>query len=224
VSPYRDGDLLSVRIVGPLANAKRSASEPVSLAPTLLLFIYINCRSPGVNPAPSIATESVIEFAKRALVPDKLKAKQAKRVHPSPWPVKQLPFIFNKAFHKSSRFRAASSVCCIRQSDAGRVLPTTKRLTSFIADWKDRPSTIQPMPDCTLYTRRGCHLCEEAILTLKRYGLMPQLVDIDADPELRQRYNECVPVVEIDGHERFRGRVNEVLLARLLGSLDAGEA
>jgi len=47
---------------------------------------------------------------------------------------------------------------------------------------------------------------------------MPQLVDIDADPELRQRYNECVPVIAIDGKERFRGRVNEVLLARLLAA------
>ena len=30
------------------------------------------------------------------------------------------------------------------------------------------------------------------------------------------RYDQCVPVVEIDGQERFRGRVNEVLLRRLL--------
>jgi len=74
------------------------------------------------------------------------------------------------------------------------------------------------MPHCTLYTRRGCHLCEEALATLWRHGLMPQLVDIDADPELRQRYNECVPVIAIDGKERFRGRVNEVLLARLLAA------
>jgi hypothetical protein len=48
------------------------------------------------------------------------------------------------------------------------------------------------------------------------YGLQPKLVDIDADPALRERYNECIPVVEIDGRERFRGRINEVLLARLL--------
>ena len=41
-------------------------------------------------------------------------------------------------------------------------------------------------------------------------------VDIDADPELRQKYDQCVPVVVIDGQERFRGRINEVLLRRLL--------
>lgn len=72
------------------------------------------------------------------------------------------------------------------------------------------------MPSVTLYTRQGCHLCDDAHALLVRHGLRPQLVDIDADPALRERYSECVPVVEINGRERFRGRINEVLLARLL--------
>ena len=72
------------------------------------------------------------------------------------------------------------------------------------------------MPDVTVYTREGCHLCDDAIALLVRNGLTPKLVDIDADPALRDRYNECVPVVEIDGRERFRGCVNEVLLQRIL--------
>lgn len=70
-----------------------------------------------------------------------------------------------------------------------------------------------------LYTRNGCHLCEDAEKLLRRYGLIPKLVDIDTDPELTNRYNLTIPVVEIDGKERFRGVVNEVLLRRLL-SLD----
>jgi glutaredoxin len=70
----------------------------------------------------------------------------------------------------------------------------------------------------TLYTREGCHLCDEARAALLRHGLHPKLVDIDADLSLRQRYNDCVPVVEIDGRERFRGRVNETLLRRLLAA------
>lgn len=72
------------------------------------------------------------------------------------------------------------------------------------------------MPSTIVYTRAGCHLCEEAEALLRRHGLAPQLVDIDADPELRERYTTCVPVVVIDGKERFRGRVNEILLRRLL--------
>jgi glutaredoxin len=70
--------------------------------------------------------------------------------------------------------------------------------------------------DVTLYTRTGCHLCDDAQALLVRNGLTPELVDIDADPLLRERFNDCVPVVVIDGKERFRGRVNEVLLRRLL--------
>jgi glutaredoxin len=69
-----------------------------------------------------------------------------------------------------------------------------------------------------LYTRAGCHLCNEALAILHRFGQEPELIDIDTDPALRERYTNCVPVVEIDGKERFRGRINEVLLARLLVS------
>jgi glutaredoxin len=68
----------------------------------------------------------------------------------------------------------------------------------------------------TIYTRAGCHLCDDARELLERYGLSPELIDIDADPALRERYTTCVPVVIIDGKERFRGKVNEVLLRRLL--------
>jgi glutaredoxin len=69
-----------------------------------------------------------------------------------------------------------------------------------------------------LYTRAGCHLCDDAQALLEAHGLSPQLVDVDADEVLRERFNECVPVVEIDGKIRFRGRVDPVLLRRLLRS------
>jgi glutaredoxin len=71
-------------------------------------------------------------------------------------------------------------------------------------------------PAVELYTRTGCHLCDQAAAVLDRYRLQYQAVDIDADDELRARYNECVPVVVIDGKERFRGRIDELLLRRLL--------
>jgi glutaredoxin len=67
-----------------------------------------------------------------------------------------------------------------------------------------------------LYTRQGCCLCNEAKKMLEAHGLAVEEIDIDADPKLRDRYNECVPVVVIDGRERFRGRVDERLLKRLL--------
>ena len=67
-----------------------------------------------------------------------------------------------------------------------------------------------------LYTREGCHLCEDADQLLRKYGLSPKLIDIDEDEHLKQEFDCCIPVVKIDGKIRFRGRVNEVLLKRLI--------
>jgi glutaredoxin len=55
------------------------------------------------------------------------------------------------------------------------------------------------IPQLTIYTRRGCHLCSE--MTQELHRLRPELgfqlrdVDIDADPGLRQRYDTRVPVL-----------------------------
>ena len=71
----------------------------------------------------------------------------------------------------------------------------------------------------TLYTREGCHLCDEAFELLQSYSayLPPiQEVDIDADPALRQQWDISVPVVEIDGKVRFKAHVSEMLLRRLI--------
>jgi glutaredoxin len=72
-----------------------------------------------------------------------------------------------------------------------------------------------------LYTRQGCCLCDEAQSLLARYGIVPERVDIDGDSALREKFTNCVPVLEIDGKVRFRGKVNEVLLRRILHSNDA---
>ncbi len=69
-----------------------------------------------------------------------------------------------------------------------------------------------------VYTRPGCHLCDEAISLLRQYGLHPQLVNIESDAGLLDKYSLCIPVVEVDGRERFRGRISEPLLRRLLAS------
>ncbi len=74
----------------------------------------------------------------------------------------------------------------------------------------------EPSNDVMLYTRQGCHLCDEAADVLRRHGVSFRTTDIDQDVQWRDRYNECVPVVVIDGKERFRGRIDELLLRRLL--------
>jgi hypothetical protein len=57
--------------------------------------------------------------------------------------------------------------------------------------------------DVVLYTRRLCGLCDEAAeeLRLLRDELRFTLVerDIDDDADLRARYNDIVPVVEVAG-------------------------
>lgn len=77
---------------------------------------------------------------------------------------------------------------------------------------------LMTVPEVKVYSREGCHLCDDAVALLQQHNVQPQVIDIDADPELVSRYTNCVPVVVIDGKERFRGRVNEVLLRRLLRS------
>jgi glutaredoxin len=71
-----------------------------------------------------------------------------------------------------------------------------------------------------MYTRRGCCLCDDAKQLLEELAsvcsFQLQFVDIDSDPEMVKRHGERVPVIEIDGKERFWGRINRVLVERKL--------
>jgi glutaredoxin len=77
-------------------------------------------------------------------------------------------------------------------------------------------------PRLQLLTRAGCHLCEIAAETLTRLageaGLVPQLVDVDTDDELRAEYGDRVPVVLLDGHEHSYFTVDVDRLRRDLGT------
>ena len=65
-------------------------------------------------------------------------------------------------------------------------------------------------PNVTIYTRRDCHLCDQAKAAIAASGIAVALteVDIDADPALRRRYTNDVPVIEVDGVEAFRHRLD----------------
>ena len=58
------------------------------------------------------------------------------------------------------------------------------------------------MHDVVVYSRKGCHLCDIVKETLTQIQgeveFQWRAVDIDADPQLRQKYNDQVPVVFID--------------------------
>ena len=67
-------------------------------------------------------------------------------------------------------------------------------------------------PEVVLYTRAGCHLCDEAkdqLRELRRQAAFTlREVDIDQDPALRQRYNDEVPVIFIHGRKAFKYRID----------------
>jgi glutaredoxin len=75
-------------------------------------------------------------------------------------------------------------------------------------------------PRVLLYSRKGCHLCEvvkESLSKLSRSGGFSwQEIDVDADAELRRRYNDEVPVVFIDGRKAFKYRMDEKEFLRKL--------
>jgi glutaredoxin len=64
-----------------------------------------------------------------------------------------------------------------------------------------------------VYSRAGCHLCDvvkEQLDRLRgRADFTWREVDIDSDPDLRQRYNEEVPVVFVDGRKAFKYHLKE---------------
>ncbi len=72
----------------------------------------------------------------------------------------------------------------------------------------------------TLYTRPGCHLCDDARAVVSRVcaslGESFDEVDIDGDPELTRRYGEEIPVTLVDGVQHDYWRVDAGRLTRAL--------
>jgi glutaredoxin len=78
------------------------------------------------------------------------------------------------------------------------------------------------MAEVLLYGRDGCHLCEDALAVLRRvHSRTPftlREVDIEQDEDLLRRYLERIPVVLIDGEERFELFVDEAALEQHLAA------
>lgn len=53
-----------------------------------------------------------------------------------------------------------------------------------------------------LFSRSGCHLCEEVAQLLesmvREHGHLLVVVDVDTDPVLASRYGERVPVIQVE--------------------------
>ena len=63
-----------------------------------------------------------------------------------------------------------------------------------------------------IYSRPGCHLCDEAKAAIMGAGCSDQFVleeiNIESDQELLRKYKYDIPVIVIDGVESFIHRVD----------------
>ena len=72
----------------------------------------------------------------------------------------------------------------------------------------------------TLYSRPGCHLCEQARSVVEQVcaelGEQYDEVSIDDDPALRERFGDEIPVTFVDGRQHDFWRVDPVRLREAL--------
>jgi glutaredoxin len=80
--------------------------------------------------------------------------------------------------------------------------------------------------DVTLYTRPGCHLCDEAKAAiapvLSEFGATLREVNIDEDAALKERYGWDIPVIFIGTRKAAKHRVDPAQFRRQLG--EAGQS
>jgi len=71
------------------------------------------------------------------------------------------------------------------------------------------------MPDIQIdiYSRPGCHLCDEAKDVIdrvrKRHAFAVRVINIEEDPALESAYGTEIPVVFINGSKAFKYHVDE---------------
>src|SRR5262249_42753417 len=80
-----------------------------------------------------------------------------------------------------------------------------------------------PMIALTIYSRPGCHLCEEMKATIERTlrrgapdEVSVEEIDISSDADLETRYGLEIPVLLVNGRKAAKYRVSEGELTRIL--------
>ena len=90
-------------------------------------------------------------------------------------------------------------------------LRSAGRWDQFVRTEDGRLALAGPL-DVTLYTRQGCHLCEEAkaemVPLLREFGARLHEVDIDSDPVLRERFTNDVPVIFLGQRKVAKHRID----------------
>lgn len=74
----------------------------------------------------------------------------------------------------------------------------------------------------TIYSRPGCHLCDEMKLVVQQVGasipITLEEIDISTDAQLEQRYGLEIPVLFVAGKKVAKYRVSESDLRRMLSA------
>ena len=79
----------------------------------------------------------------------------------------------------------------------------------------------------TIYSRPGCHLCDEMKAVVERVArsaagpMTIEAIDISTDPALEARYGVEIPVLMIDGKKVAKYRVRDDELRRILASRES---
>ena len=85
------------------------------------------------------------------------------------------------------------------------------------------------MIQVTIYSRPGCHLCDEMKAVVERVAgsttpaATIDVIDISSDPDLELRYGLEIPVLLVNGKKAAKYRVTEEELARMVDAR-AGQA
>ena len=76
------------------------------------------------------------------------------------------------------------------------------------------------MISLTIYSRPGCHLCDEMKAIIERVARSVPLtvdeIDISRDAELDERYRLEIPVLMVNGRKVAKYRITEEELTRIL--------
>lgn len=81
----------------------------------------------------------------------------------------------------------------------------------------------------TLYSRPGCHLCDEMKAVVRRAiasieePITIEEIDISTDPDLEARYGLEIPVLLVNGKKTAKYRITDADMMRILAAR-AGEA
>lgn len=74
----------------------------------------------------------------------------------------------------------------------------------------------------TIYSKKDCHLCEEAKALLVRfanqYPIEIEELNIEEDEGLFEKYRDEIPVIFLNGRKLFKYRIDEKKLRKVIQS------